>query len=161
MSVAQSDQRTAVQPAGTLASIGWRIAVGAALVLIVWALADVILIIFFAILLAVVIRGAADWLASRLRLSPRLMLGAVSIGIFIAAAALIYWIGPRLLAQMQDLLTRLTEQFEAFRRHFDHTAIGQHMTGQLSSVGRSTSLERPRPRWTSASIPWPIWWWLW
>ena len=102
-----------------------------------WTLSHVLLIIFFAILLALTVRGGADWLAMRLHVPPRLMLAVVSLSIIVASAGLFYWIGPRLIAQGQDLVTRLTGQLDNLRQHFNQSPIGQHVTNQLSSAGVS------------------------
>jgi predicted PurR-regulated permease PerM len=123
------------QPAGTARLTPGRIVLGAAIILLVWALAHVLLVIFFAILLALVIRGAADWLAPRLHAPPRLMLALVSLAIVIAGAGLVYWIGPRLIAQAQDLVTRLAAQVETLSHHFDQSAIGRKVGSPASSVG--------------------------
>lgn len=111
-----------------------QIALVGAIVLIVWALSHVVLIIFFRVLLALALRGTAEWLAERTRTSPRLMLGLVSVAVFLAAAGLTYWIGPRLAAQAQDLLTRLGQQIDFLRSHFGNSPIGQHLDDRLSSV---------------------------
>jgi predicted PurR-regulated permease PerM len=134
MSVTQADN--AGQPSlAARITVGWTV-LAVALVVLVWALSHVLLIIFFAILLALVLRGAATWLAERLHASPGLMLSAVALTLVLAGAGLVYWIGPRLIAQGQDLAARLSGQLEILQRHFDNSAIGQHLAAPLSSVGQ-------------------------
>jgi predicted PurR-regulated permease PerM len=112
-----------------------RIALVIAFALLVWELSHVLLIIFFTILLALIVRGSADWLAKQVHAPPRLMLAVVSIVIVAACAGLVYWLGPRLIVQSQDLINRLTGQFETLRQHFSHSPMGQRVTSDLSSIG--------------------------
>lgn len=134
MSVIQADH--AGQPSlAARITIGWIVLLVTAATL-VWALSHVLLIIFFAILLALVLRGAANWLAELLHVSPRLMLGVVYLVVVLAGAGLVYWIGPRLIAQGQDLVGRLSAQLQILQQHFDELPIGQHVVNRLSSVGQ-------------------------
>ena len=82
------------------------------------------------------LRGAADWLAGRLRMPAGLMLWLVGVLAFLALAGLIYWIGPRLVAQGNDLVSTLREQSATLSRHFDQSQIGRHVAHQLSSIGQ-------------------------
>lgn len=136
MKVIQVDTAADRSPLAARITVGYTV-LAAALVLFVWALSHVLLIIFFAILLSLVVRGAADWLAKRLHAPPRLMLAVVSLAIIVAGASLIYWIGPKLIAQGQDLVTRLTAQLQDLRQHFSQSPFGQRVTSQLSSAGAS------------------------
>src|SRR4051812_238594 len=135
MTITQADHAAGQPSLAARITIGW-VVLAVALVIIVWALSHVLLIIFFAILLALVLRGAANWLAERLPASPRLMLGVVCLAVVLAGAALIYWIGPRLIAQGQDLAARLSDQLQILQQHFDESPIGQHVANRLSSVGQ-------------------------
>lgn len=136
MKVIQVDAAADWPPLAARITIG-RVVLFATLVLLVRALSHVLLIIFFAILLALIVRGAADWLARRLQAPPRLVLAVVSLSIIAAGAGLVYWIGPTLIAQGQDLVSRLTGQLDDLRQHFNQSPIAQHVTSQLSSAGIS------------------------
>lgn len=109
-----------------------RIALAAAAVLLVWALSDVVLLVFLAVLLAVVLRGAADWLAARTRSPPRLMLLLLALAGVLFAAGFTYWAGPRLAQQAHDLESRLAQQIGALRQHFENTPGEQPLAKQLS-----------------------------
>lgn len=87
--------------------------------LLLWALADVALLLFGSILVAVVLRAIGDPLARRTGMPERLALaiaGALVIG---ALASLLVWVGPTLAAELRNIvrqlpaaLGRITEQLE-------------------------------------------------
>ena len=79
------------------------IAILGAVALVVWALADVVLLVFMAALLAIILRGISGWLAARTGASFKLMLAIVSLAISGLLLALLYFIGPRLVSQTQAL----------------------------------------------------------
>ena len=64
--------------------------------LMVLALADVVLLVFMAALLAIILRGISGWLAARTGAPFKLMLAIVSLAISGLLLALLYFIGPRL-----------------------------------------------------------------
>ena len=106
-------------------------AIGIAAVLL-WRLADVILLLFFAILIATVLRGIANALADALRAPPLLVLTLVVIVFTITGGAAIYWIGPALVSQGGDLANRLSDMLQNFRYAYGDTSIGKALASQLS-----------------------------
>lgn len=110
-----------------------HVVIAAATVLTAWALSAVVLLVFFAVLLACVLRGAADWLAARTGARVQSMLAMVVLGFLLFAAGTTIWIGPHLVRQGQDLVARLSQQSGALRRTFAQTPwlrpLTQHLSG--------------------------------
>jgi predicted PurR-regulated permease PerM len=100
---------------------------------LVWRLADVLLLLFFAILIATVLRGCADALAAWLGASPRVMFAVVTISIIALLATAVYWIGPALAAQASDLVTRLSSELNALRSQYGHTPIGHAVSSEIAN----------------------------
>lgn len=122
-----------------------RIAIVAAAVVLIWALSDVVLLIFFAVLLAAVLRGAADWVAEHTGMGVGLALTLVAVVVLLVFAGLGYWIGPHLVHQGRDLVHRLTDQYSSLRQRFEDMPVARSLT-QGSSVkpqGVAEQLARP------------------
>lgn len=110
----------------------WRLALIGIAAVLLWRLADVILLLFLAIMIATVLRGITRALADALHAPPLLVLTAVVIVFTIAGAAAIYWIGPDLVGQGEDLANRLSDMLQNFRDAYGHTSIGKALTSHLS-----------------------------
>lgn len=119
-----------------------RIAVVVAAVVLVWALSDVALLIFFAVLLAVVLRGAADWLAARTGARVGLMLALVSIAVVAVLVGFAFWIGPELVREGNSLAHRLSQEWETLRQRFADTPIGRTVTQKAPSAAPQGIAER-------------------
>ena len=102
----------------TLAIIG-------GLLLIVWLLSDIVLLIFMAVLIAVMLRGVGDWAARHTGLSQQTMLAVVSIAAAGLILGLLYYIGPKLGAQSEALWTQLHQQLDHLREVYGNTPWGQ------------------------------------
>lgn len=102
-------------------------------VALLWYLFDVLLLIFGAILLAVVLRAPTDWLATRARLSPPWALAMVLVLITATLVAAGWLLGAAVREQWQaiteqapEMLERLEERLDSFgwaRDHIDTDAI--------------------------------------
>jgi predicted PurR-regulated permease PerM len=101
-------------------------------VLVVWLLADIVLVIFMAALIAVMLRGVADWAADRTGMPQRAMLAIVTVLVVLVLAGFLYYIGPRLLAQSQDLWTRLRQTLEQVRQSYGDTPWGKALFSDMS-----------------------------
>ncbi len=93
------------------------VAVGA-LIAAIWALSDVLLLLFGAVLFAVMLHAVAAPLARHLRLGsrPALALAGALIVLVFAAAAL--FLGPELVTQMHNLFTTLPEASNRLMAYF-------------------------------------------
>lgn len=120
--------RAADGVAGTLRVI----AILSAVALVVWALADVVLLIFMAALLAIILRGISGWLAERTRAPLNLMLALVTLTMCALLVALLYYIGPRLVTQTQALFEQLNQTIEHVRQAYGSTAWGKLLFQHLS-----------------------------
>jgi predicted PurR-regulated permease PerM len=110
------------------------IATVAAICLVVWLLSDLVLVVFLAILIAVMLRGVSNWTSRRTGVNERLMLAIVSITWTAALLALLYYIGPKLLAQSQDLLGRLHQEIGTLRQTYGSTPWGRAIFSDLGST---------------------------
>ena len=84
------------------------VAIGA-LIAAIWALSDILLLLFGAVLFAVMLHAVAAPLATHLRLGrrPALALGGALMVLILAAAG--FFLGPELVTQMRNLFTTLPE----------------------------------------------------
>lgn len=111
----------------------------AAVALAIWLLSSLVLVVFMAVLLAVILRGASDGLAARTRAPPNLMLAVVSIGFAILVIGFLYYVGPRLAAQSQDLWQRMHTTIDWLRLNYGGTPFGRMISAHWASAGSFTS----------------------
>jgi predicted PurR-regulated permease PerM len=78
------------------------LAILAVLALVVWALADIVLLIFMAVLLAVMLRGVSDWTAERTGVSASTALVCVTLAVAALILGFLVYLGPRLIVQSND-----------------------------------------------------------
>ncbi len=111
------------------------IAIAAALILLVWLLSDIVLLIFLAVLIAVMLRGAADWAARHTGAPERVMLAVVTLAVAAFLVGFLYVVGPRLVSQSQDLWTQLQQQVTHLRAQYGDTPWGHAIFARLSPSG--------------------------
>lgn len=114
-------------------------AVGGLLLVAVWAVRDILLLGFAAVLLACVLRGASDGLHRRTGMGPGWALIAVVIAISLAIGALLWWRGAAIGEQAVQMAAQLTSQLEQLWQQLGESAWGslvaQQLRGSLKSVG--------------------------
>jgi predicted PurR-regulated permease PerM len=108
------------------------IAIVAGVVLLVWLLSDIVLLIFLAVLIAVMLRGPADWAARHTGASRQAMLAVVTLAVVTFLAGFLYYIGPRLVSQSQALWQQLHQQVDHLRLTYGATPWGQAIFARLS-----------------------------
>lgn len=108
------------------------IAIAAALILIIRLLSDILLLIFLAVLIAVMLRGAANWAARRTGAPERAMLAVVTVAAAAFLVGLLYYLGPRLVSQSQDLWKQLQQQVDHLSRAYGGTPWGHAILSLLS-----------------------------
>ncbi len=86
-----------------LAAILRTVALVAGAGLLLWLFSEVVLLLFFAVLLACTLRGGADGLSRLTRLPAGLMLAAISLLLLALVVGGFWWIGPQLVQQGADL----------------------------------------------------------
>ena len=106
----------------------------AALALLVWQLADLLLLLFGAIILATALRALAYPLQRYLHLSARIaVLVTVVLGV-VAAVVGIWIIGDRLAAQFEDLQERVPKAFAALTAWLSSHTIGAEILAAWEEV---------------------------
>jgi predicted PurR-regulated permease PerM len=106
--------------------------------MLLWLFDHVILLLFFAVLLACTLRGAADGLAHLTRLPAGLMLAVVSLFLLALIAGAVWWIGPQLVQQGSQLVTSLSGEIDHLSQRYGSTPWGktlmQHLSGSKPSA---------------------------
>lgn len=137
---------TPVELAGPRTSSGLtrvllQIIVFGVLVLLAWKLADVLLLLFGAVIVAVALRVLAAPLEKYLRLSPRLAVTASVIASLILIVLGSWAIGDRLIEQTEDLRKRIPEALTALTAW----ARGHPLGAALMDLGEGAS---------ASDVPW-------
>lgn len=114
---------------------------GAAIVgaLTVWYGADVLLLLFAGILLALLLRGAADWFARYAPLSPGGSLAVVVAGL-VAVFGLAGWLlADDVTAQVNELIDRLPQALGHLEERLGRTAWGRFVLARIPTVETFTA----------------------
>jgi predicted PurR-regulated permease PerM len=106
--------------------------------LALWLVAKVLLVIFAGILLAILLRALADWLARWTRLPPGLSLAIVVLAIILVAAGTGYFLAPRASDQLNQLFTRLPDEFHRLEDSLARTGWGKALVQDLQRQGSSS-----------------------
>lgn len=132
---------TAEPVSGRIASVLKRIAIWAVLAVLVWALADVLLLVFAAIIIAVGLRGLAVWVGAKTVLPVGWSLALVVIGAFALVGASVWWGGTSFAEQAGELRDQLTAQLSTISESVQGTGwVGRILSSlngnqALSGVG--------------------------
>jgi predicted PurR-regulated permease PerM len=108
------------------------LAVLAALALIIWALSNVALVIFMALLVAVMLRGVTDYAAERTGAPAAAVLTCVTLVVAALVLGFLFYLGPRLVAQSRDLWGQLNQQVDQLRDLYSDTPWGKALFSYLS-----------------------------
>ncbi len=114
--------------------------------LVLWLLSGMVLLIFAAILLAVLLHGAASSLADLAHLPRRLCLGLVFIFIVVGAALLIWLVAPRFLNEGRQLASQLYIDLNHLQRKYSQTAVGRMLAHSLNASSQFSMLRPSTPR---------------
>lgn len=113
-------------------------ALGGLFLLAIWVLRDILLLVFAAVLLACVLRGASNAVHRWSWLPHGWSLLAVVLAIALALGALLWWRGAAIGEQAADISRRLTTQVQHLWRQLESTAWGSLVTEQLSGAASAT-----------------------
>jgi len=91
---------------------------------LLWYAFDVLLLAFIGILVAILLRAPADWLAARTRLSPNWALAIVRVVVFGALGVLITVFGRTVAVQTLELVDRLPQIIETAKEGLRSTEAG-------------------------------------
>jgi predicted PurR-regulated permease PerM len=113
-SVAEEDIPRAGRQTPFLLRAGWGagLLAGAALLLALWFLRDVVLLGFAGLLLALLLRTPADWLVHRTRLPEGVAVGLVTLAVLGLLAGLFLWRGPAIGDQVRELREQIPAAVE-------------------------------------------------
>lgn len=97
------------------------------------AIIDVLLIIFAAILLALLIRAPADWLAERTPLGPKQAVVVVVLGGLLLLGLGGWWLAPAVVEQTGSLSTTIPESLAALQQRLAESSAGAWLLLQLET----------------------------
>ena len=109
------------------------IAIGAAILLILWALADVLLLVFLALLIGAILRALARSTARITHLPEPVALACVIALLVGALGVLLYYLGPLLTVQGEALWKTVLHQIDAIRTTDGRTDWAQWLLQRLSA----------------------------
>lgn len=112
--------------ASWVAPLGWIVAA-----LLAWHLSNVLLLVFAALLLALILRGLAAPLAKRLPLSDRVALVLVVLALLASGASALALFGTEVRSQMADLGERLPQAWDEFSERLASTRLGAQIRDRI------------------------------
>ncbi len=105
---------------------------GGAIILVLWALSDVVLLIFLAVLIGAMLRGLADGLTRATRLPSAISLAVVSIVLLAFIGGIAWWTGPRFIKEGQQLWSQISGQLSHLQNVFGGFLIANSTSGASS-----------------------------
>ncbi len=112
--------------ASWVAPLAWLVAAALA-----WYLSHVLLLVFAALLLALLLRGLAAPLSRRLPLSDRLALVLVVLALLAGGASALALFGTEVRSQMADLGERLPQAWDEFSERLGSTRLGAQVRERI------------------------------
>lgn len=113
-----------------------------AVILTVWALSSVVLLAFLAVLIGAMLRGVADPLTRLTRLPTWVTLTVVSLLLVLAIGGVVWWSGPRVVAEGEQLWGKVSGQLQG---RFGGLLGGGGDTGNGGGPGPAGSLTHLAP----------------
>lgn len=112
------------------------------LVFLLWRMRDALLLAFFGLLLAVLLRGLAGPLSRHTRLPAKGAVGVVAVLLAAAIAGVAMWLGPQLSAQFNQFAAALPETIASVEQTLRKQAWGQYVLDRMqgSSEGGGAQL---------------------
>ena len=107
----------------------------AALAALAFALKDLFLLIFAAIIVAVVLRAMGDALRRILPIGDGLSVAVATVAILALVAMVIWLFGATLAGQTAELIGRLPAAWEGVKRLLTEWGVGDELTQQLENLG--------------------------
>ncbi len=112
--------------ASWVAPLGWIVAA-----LLAWQLSSVLLLVFAALLLALILRGLAAPLAKRLPMSDRVALVLVVLALVAGGASALALFGTEVQSQMAVLGERLPQAWDEFSERLASTRLGEQVRDRI------------------------------
>lgn len=108
--------------------------IGALVGILFWVLADIVLLVFAAIMLAVLLRGLADELARYLPIRPLLAVLLVSLAVMLIFGGFLAWIGPQILTEGQQLIGQISSFTSSFSQQYGQGVWGHWLHKLMHSM---------------------------
>jgi predicted PurR-regulated permease PerM len=109
-------------------------------VLLIWYLARLVFLLFAAALLALFLRGLANWLAERTRLSPGKSLAAVLLGLTAMVVLGAVFMVPRVVSQLGEITDALPGAIDALKGWMQRSDWGRAVLSRISIAGQATGI---------------------
>jgi predicted PurR-regulated permease PerM len=103
--------------------------------LALWLVSKVLLVIFAGVLLGILLRGLAEWLARGTGISAGISLAIVLLGIIALVAGTAYFIAPRASDQLNQLAVRLPMELNRLASELDQTSWGKPIVDSFRNSG--------------------------
>ena len=116
--------------------IGTALVVGLALL---WATADVFLLIFAGILVAVLLRGLSRWVSGHTRLSEGWSLALIVFAIVAVWAAGVVLLGAQLIAQAEQLAEVAPQMMQDFQARLEQSPLGRQILERAGQGGQGAN----------------------
>ena len=121
-------------------SLLWRFAILAAFLALLWYAGDILLVIFAAILCAVVLRAMSDWIAAKTPLGQRAAY-LVTLLLLTAAAGLTIWIlGPRVVNQAGQIVQNIPRSVAAAQSHLNQYDWGRYINTVVTHAAQASNM---------------------
>ena len=134
----QPDKSRPNSPAPTLGAFAQRVLVLlliGSLAFALWRLADVALILFAAVLMAIGLRSGARFVNRKTRLGVLVGLGLVVILLLAAFVAGLWFFGTVAAGQLDELASQIPAGFRMLAGRIQHYPLGRYMLDQLRGAG--------------------------
>jgi predicted PurR-regulated permease PerM len=131
-------------PSNRLAAFAVRVVIAAvivAAVLLAWRLRHVLLLLFAAVLLALLLRGLSDPLARATKLNERLAVVLTALGLSAVVVGAITFFGFAIQDQVADLISTLPAAWEAAQNQLRDTALGSRLLVEMENVADAFGLD--------------------
>lgn len=115
-------------------------------VLLAWQAVSVLLTLFAAVLVAVLLRGASDWLAARTGLGPGYALAVVAVGVSLLAALTVGLTAASVSQQFSELIDQLPQAVEQVRGRLEANPLGRRLLAPLDGAGGDAAASVPVSR---------------
>lgn len=99
--------------------------------LFAWWAADVLLVVFAGIIVALALRGAAEWLATRTRMPPAIAVAVVVLGVVALLAFAGWGLADEVARQFTELAERLPRAVREVADRIERTSWGQLLLARL------------------------------
>jgi predicted PurR-regulated permease PerM len=132
------------------------IAIAAGIILLIWLLSDVVLLIFMAVVIAVILRGVSGWAARHTNLPQPAMLATVTAIAAILLVGFLYYLAPQLTAQVHDLTQQIQQQVEKLRQTYANTTWAQLLLQQSPSPQQIPGRLASYTRSIATSVVWSM-----